>query len=112
MAPTFSVIIPAYNNAEFLGAAIRSVLDQTFGDLEVLVVNDASPQDIGPVIEQFSDPRLRYIVHNHNKGLAAARNTAMRASSGKYLALLDGDDYFHPDKLKLHAEFLAAHPSV
>jgi Glycosyl transferase family 2 len=112
MSPTFSVIIPAYNNAEFLGDAIGSALNQTHRDLEVIVVNDASPQDISPVMAQFQDPRLKYIVHAQNRGLAAARNSGMRSSVGQYIALLDGDDYFHPQKLKCHAEFLSAHPEV
>jgi len=112
MSPTFSVIIPAYNNAEFLGEAIQSVLDQTYPDFEAIVVNDASPEDISPVIARFHDPRLKYIIHDQNKGLAAARNTGIRSSQGEYIAFLDGDDIFHPDKLRLHAEFLNHHPDI
>ena len=111
-SPKFSVIIPAYNNADFLGDAIQSVLDQTSPDFEIIVVNDASPDHTPEVIGQFHDPRIKYITHEINRGLAAARNSGMRASSGEYIALLDGDDFFHPEKLRLHFEFLEKHPEV
>ena len=107
-----SVIIPAYNNAEFLGQAIQSVLDQTYPFFEVVVVNDASPNDVSKVIHSFKDRRVRYLEHDVNRGLAEARNTGIRASEGEFLALLDGDDYFHPEKLKAHVEFFARHPEI
>ena len=111
-SPKVSIIIPAYNNAEYLGEAIQSVLGQTYPVLEVIVVNDASPDEISEVIGQFHDPRLRYIVHETNQGLSAARNTGIQASEGEFIALLDGDDYFHPEKLEAHVEFHAKHPDI
>lgn len=110
--PLVSVIIPAYNNAEFLGETIQSVLQQTYPNFEIMLVNDASPDHVNEVVQQFADPRLRYIVHEKNRGLSAARNTGIRASKGDIIALLDGDDLFHPEKLRLHVEFLAQHPTV
>ncbi len=110
--PKVSVIIPAYNNAEFLGEAIQSCLDQTYTNFEIVVVNDASPDDIDEVINQFGDARLKYIVHESNKGLSAARNTGIRASLGEYIALLDGDDIFHPQKLELHVNLLEKYPEI
>src|SRR5215208_1895402 len=111
-SPSFSVIIPAYNNAEYLGDAINSVVNQSYPNFELIVVNDASPDNAAEVIKSFTDPRVKYVEHQVNKGLSAARNTGILNASGDYIALLDGDDYFHPDKLKLHAEFLEAHPEV
>lgn len=111
-APRVSVIIPAYKQADYLGEAIASVLNQTFADLEVIVVNDASPDDTDQVVKQFNDPRLKYIVHAENQMLAAARNTGIRASTGEIIFLLDADDLFHPDKIKAHVEFLDAHPAI
>jgi glycosyltransferase involved in cell wall biosynthesis len=107
-----SVIIPAYNNAEFLGQAIQSVLDQTYPFFEVVVVNDASPTDVSQVVHSFKDRRVRYLEHEVNRGLSEARNTGIRASEGEFIALLDGDDYFHPEKLKAHVEFLGQHPEI
>lgn len=110
--PLFSVVIPAYNNAEYLPDAINSVLGQSYPHLELLVVNDASPDNARAVIQSFKDPRVRYIEHAVNKGLSAARNTGILNATGNYVALLDGDDYFQLDKFKLHAEFLKNHPDV
>jgi glycosyltransferase involved in cell wall biosynthesis len=111
-SPLISVIIPAYNNAEFLGDAIKSVLDQTYPNFELIVVNDASPDNTDEVIKGFDDARIKYIVHKENQGLSAARNTGIHNSVGDYVALLDGDDYFHPDKLKAHVEFFEKNPDI
>lgn len=109
---TFSVIIPAYNNAEYLGEAIQSVLNQSYQDYELIIVNDASPDNTYEIVSQFHDDRIKYIVHDKNQGLSAARNTGISASRGEWIALLDGDDFFHPDKLKLHNEFATKNPDV
>lgn len=110
--PLFSVIIPAYNQAQFLGDAIQSVLDQTYQNFEIIVVNDASSDDTDTFIQRFNDPRLKYIVHKENLRLSAARNTGIRAANGELIALLDADDFFHPEKLRLHVDFLREHPDI
>jgi glycosyltransferase involved in cell wall biosynthesis len=111
-SPKFSIIIPAYNNAEFLVESISSCLNQTFPNLELIVVNDASPDNTDIVMRRFDDRRIKYLVHKKNKGLSAARNTGIRASTGEYIALLDGDDIFHPKKLEIHYDFLQKHPEI
>jgi glycosyltransferase involved in cell wall biosynthesis len=110
--PRVSVIIPAYNQAEFLGDAIQSVLDQTYQDFEIIIVNDASPDRTSQVVEQFDDARILYLVHETNQMLAASRNTGIRAASGEIIALLDADDIFHPEKLEKHVAYLDANPEV
>jgi glycosyltransferase involved in cell wall biosynthesis len=110
--PTVSVIIPAYNAAAHLGDAIQSVIDQTLTDLEIIVVNDASPDNTTEVIKRFDDPRVKCIIHEKNKGLPATRNTGVRASKGRYIALLDHDDVFHAEKLRKHVEFLEEHYEI
>ena len=110
--PVFSIIIPAFMAAEYLGGAIQSVLDQTFPDFEVIVVNDASPDGTASVVKRFVDPRVKYLVHETNRGLPATRNTGIRASTGKYIAFLDHDDQFLPEKLACHYSFLEQHPEV
>jgi glycosyltransferase involved in cell wall biosynthesis len=110
--PVFSVIIPAYNQAEFIAQTIQSLLDQTFSNFEVIVVNDCSSDHTNEVVAQFDDPRVRCIVHSQNKGLPASRNTGIRASSGDFIALLDSDDYFHPQKLEQHFRFYQEHPEI
>ncbi|CAN5491722.1 hypothetical protein BH10CHL1_BH10CHL1_34080 [soil metagenome] len=111
-SPKVSVVIPAYKQAEYLGRTIQSVLAQTYSNFEVIVVNDASPDNTTEVVNQFDDPRLKYIIHEQNRMLPAARNTGMRASTGEIIALLDADDLFHPDKLAAHVAYLAQHPEI
>jgi glycosyltransferase involved in cell wall biosynthesis len=110
--PTVSVIIPAYNQASYLAEAIQSVLDQTYPAFELIIVNDASPDDTTGIVNQFQDPRINYLIHEQNRGLPAARNTAMRASTGEIIFLLDADDIFHPTKLEAHVAFLEANPDI
>lgn len=110
--PLVSVIIPAYNQADFLGAAIRSVLEQSYTNVEAIVVDDVSPDHTADVVRSFNDPRLHYIVHDRNRMLAAARNTGMRAARGEIFALLDADDYFDIKKIAMHVEFLRQNPDV
>lgn len=111
-SPLVSVIIPAYNQAEFLPETIQSVLNQTYPHFEIIVVNDASTDNTDEVMKRFSDPRIRCIVHEQNQRLSAARNTGIRASKGDLLFLLDADDLFHPEKLEAHVKFLAEHPEI
>jgi glycosyltransferase involved in cell wall biosynthesis len=111
-SPKVSVVIPAYKQAEYLGSTIQSVLNQTYTNFEVIVVNDASPDNTTEVVQQFQDPRLKYIIHERNQMLPAARNTGMRAAKGEIIALLDADDLFHPNKLAAHVAYLAQHPEI
>ncbi|MBK9925972.1 MAG: glycosyltransferase family 2 protein [Anaerolineales bacterium] len=110
--PLVSVIIPTYGGANFLGNAIRSVLDQTYSNFELIIIDDKSPDNTEDVVRQFSDPRIKYIRHEINQGAATARGTGRRASSGEIIAFLDQDDLFHPEKLEAHVEFLNQHPDV
>ncbi len=111
-SPLVSVVIPAYNQAEYLREAIRSVLEQSYAQFEVVVVNDASPDHTEQVVDDFDDPRIRYFVHEKNKGLPATRNTGIKNAKGDLIALLDSDDYFHPEKLATHVDFLEEHSEI
>jgi glycosyltransferase involved in cell wall biosynthesis len=111
-SPLVSVVIPAYNQAEFLAETLQSVLNQTYHNFEIIVVNDASTDNTDDVMAQFTDPRVTYIVHEKNQRLSAARNTGMNTSKGEIIFLLDADDLFHPEKLQAHVEFLERHPKV
>ncbi len=98
--PVISVIVPAYNQSRYLGAAIGSALAQTYADLEVIVVDDGSTDKTREVALGFVDSRVRY-VFQENQGLSAARNTGIRHATGKFLTFLDSDDLFLPEKLSV-----------
>jgi len=109
--PTVSVIIPTYNRAHLVGRAIRSVLNQTYQDFELIVVDDASTDNTEEVIRSFDDNRIRYIRHDENKGAAAARNTGIRAARGWYIAFQDSDDEWMPTKLEKQIKALENAPA-
>jgi len=99
--PKFSIIIPTYNRAELLSNAIRSILGQTYGDFELIIVNDGSNDKTEEVVKSFDDQRIVYIRHEINKGVYAGENTGVRASNGEYIIFLGDDDKFYPDALLL-----------
>lgn len=111
VAPFVSVVIPAYNAARTVRAAIDSALDQTVSDLEVIVVDDGSSDDTAEIVEGICDPRV-YLVHQSNCGAAAARNTGIRHATGTWVALLDSDDLWLSHKLERQLAVLDANPSV
>lgn len=98
--PLISVVIPAYNREDTIETAVRSVLRQSFADLEVIVVDDASSDATTLRVEAIDDPRLRLIRHEINQGGAAARNTGIAAARGEWIAFQDSDDEWLPEKLE------------
>ncbi len=109
--PTISVIVPVYNSAATVAESLESVVKQTYPDLEILVIDDGSTDNSIAICEQFSDPRIQ-IIHQQNRGLAGARNTGIRHAQGKYLAFLDSDDLWLPEKIELHLRHLEGSPEV
>jgi len=109
-SPSVSIIIPAYNRAHTIERAIQSVLNQTFQDFEIIVVDDGSTDETQAIVEGFRDPRIRYLCHERNRGAAAARNTGIKAAHGEYLAFLDSDDEWLPEKLSEQITVLQSAP--
>ncbi|MBD3296034.1 MAG: glycosyltransferase [Candidatus Omnitrophica bacterium] len=109
--PFFSVIIPTFNRAELLKSSVSSVLDQTFTDLELIVSDDGSEDNTAEVIRSFDDPRLRYI-RSANKGVSSARNRALEKAGGRYIAFLDSDDRWEPDKLTITSGYIRSRPDI
>lgn len=100
-----SVIIPTFGNPIFLEKAIRSVTSQTIDDWELIVVDDNNAETEARMLTEevmsiFSDNRIKYIKHPHNKNGAAARNTALRVAKGEYICFLDSDDEYMPNRLE------------
>lgn len=106
-----SVIIPVFNVEKFIAATIQSVLEQTYQNFELLIIDDGSPDRSVEICQQFKDSRIK-IISQKNRGLAGARNTGIRHSEGEYLAFLDGDDIWLPEKLEKHIEHLENSPAV
>jgi glycosyltransferase involved in cell wall biosynthesis len=99
--PTITVIIPTYNRSALLKRAIKSVLNQTFTDFELLVVDDASTDDTEAVVANIKDSRIIYLKHKKNSNGAVARNTGILNSNGKYITFLDSDDIWIKNKLEI-----------
>ena len=108
--PFVSVIIPAYNRAEFLPEAVESVLGQTYRNFELIVVDDGSTDETPAILRHYGEA-LR-VIHQKNRGPSAARNAGIRVARGEWLSFLDSDDYWLPRKLERQVNFLQSHPEA
>lgn len=108
--PLVSVVIPVYNCAGYVGAAIGSALSQTYRPIEIVVVDDGSTDDTRAVVESFGE-RVRYFRQEHS-GAGAARNLGIRHARGEFVALLDADDLWANDKIELQIEVMSEHPDT
>lgn len=101
-----SVIMPCYNGEKFIAEAIESVINQTYQDWELIIIDDGSTDNSKKIIKQYciADKRIQYTQHKKNKGIPFARNTGIRLSNGEYIALLDQDDKWLPKKLALQLD--------
>ena len=96
--PKISVIVPVYNVEKYLARCIDSILDQSFADFEVILVDDGSPDKSGEICEYYKAQDNRIVViHQNNEGQASARNRALDIAKGEYISFIDSDDYVHPD---------------
>ncbi|MEH2247357.1 glycosyltransferase family 2 protein [Nostoc sp.] len=100
MNPKVSIIIPAYNTEAYIAKAIESALEQTLTDIEVIIVDDASSDQTVEVAKSFTDQRVKVIINQQNLGVSAARNRALRAAQGEWVAVLDSDDWYAPERLE------------
>lgn len=104
-SPKISVIIPTYNRALLLKKAIESVLNQTVQDYEIIVIDDGSTDDTREIVNSFSSPKIKYL-YQKNSGRSHARNQGLKIAKGRYIAYLDSDDMFLPDKLERQISIL------
>ncbi len=110
--PLVSVVIPTHNRARLVERAVKSVLGQTYRNLELIVVDDASTDDTEEAIRGFGDARIRYVRHHANIGAPAARNTGISIARGEYIGLLDDDDEWFPMKLEKQIAKFAQVPEM
>lgn len=107
-----SVVVPAYNQAQYLRLALESALAQTYRDIEIIVVDDGSTDDTAAVCHAITDPRLRYHYQPNDGSFGlGARNRGMMEARGEWIALLDQDDVWHPEKLAAQLELAQAQPA-
>lgn len=106
-----SVIIPTYNRGHFVQASIHSVLEQTYSNLELIVVDDGSTDNTEELVASMSDARLHY-VKQPNRGRSNARNHALSLAKGKYITFLDSDDLYLPNKIEIQVDYLKKHPGT
>jgi glycosyltransferase involved in cell wall biosynthesis len=106
-----SIIMPSYNSSDYIEASIESIVRQTVGDWELLVSDDGSTDATLSVVERFvrSESRIRLITNGGNRGAALARNAAIEAAQGRYIAFLDSDDLWKPEKLERQIAFMREH---
>lgn len=110
--PAITVLMPVYNAAPHLREAVRSVLDQSFTDLELLAIDDGSTDDSADILRSFADQRVRMIDHAGNMGLIASLNEGIDHARGAFIARMDADDVMHPERLRKQLEFLTRRPEV
>jgi len=108
--PLVSIVIPVFNRARLIGRAVSSALGQTWHNLEIIVVDDASTDNLTAALARFTDPRLRCLRHPTNRGAAAARNSGIAAAGGDYVAFLDSDDWWLPDKIGQQVSAMRGQP--
>ncbi len=106
MKDLVSIIMPSYNTAEYISETINSVLNQTYTDWELIIVDDYSTDNTDDVVSSFKDERIIYFKNEKNSGAAVSRNRALREAKGKWIAFLDSDDLWHPQKLEKQLRFM------
>ncbi|OKH34566.1 glucosyl transferase [Calothrix sp. HK-06] len=113
MTNIVTVVIPAYNASEYLAETITSVLQQTFANFEIIVVDDGSKDNTMDIVHSFSqqDSRVK-LISQKNQGVSVARNTGIKNAQGEFIAFLDADDVWLPQKLALHVQHLSDNPSL
>ena len=104
--PLISIVMPAYNSYETIQDSIQSVCNQMYSKWELLVIDDCSTKNMQNIVTKFHDERIHYIRLTHNKGVANARNVGIAKAQGRYIAFLDSDDMWHPEKLSMQFAFM------
>lgn len=108
--PKVSVLVASFNAGIYIKNTIASVLNQTYGDFELLIIDNASTDHTVEHIREFTDPRIRLFEHPENLGPYGGLNFLLERSTGEYIAIQDHDDLWHPDKLSLQVQYLDSHP--
>ena len=112
--PEISVIVPVYNCEKYIGKCIESILNQTFKDLELILIDDGSADESGKICDEYKiqDKRVK-VIHEKNSGVSIARNVGINVAKGKYIGFVDSDDYLAPDMYEsLYENLMKSHADV
>ncbi|MCM3729100.1 glycosyltransferase family 2 protein [Neobacillus cucumis] len=104
--PLVTVFIPMYNGEEYIQEALDSIINQTYKNLDILVVDDGSTDNSNKIVSSYNDPRIRLLVNETNKGLPYTRNLGVKEAKGKYLAIMDADDIALPDRIEKQVKYM------
>ena len=108
-----SVIIPVYNVEKYLRKCVDSILLQDFANMEVILVDDGSPDNSGAICDEYAEKDARVkVIHKENGGVSSARNTGLDVAQGKYIAFVDSDDYLLPNSFQPNVEYMENHPDI
>lgn len=107
-----SVVLPVYNAAKFVSDAVQSILDQTFSDFELILIDDASTDDSYEILKRFHDPRIKLLKNEVNLDLVGTLNRGLAESKGEYIVRMDADDIAMPERIAIQVEYMDKHPQV
>jgi glycosyltransferase involved in cell wall biosynthesis len=110
--PTISVIMPVYNCIDYIQEAVDSILNQTFSDFELIIIDDNSSDGTVDLIKKFNDPRIKLTLKTVNSGITNSLNYGLKIAKGKYIARMDGDDISFPDRFERQVQFMNLNPKV
>jgi len=110
--PLVSVILPAYNAGKTIGAAVSSILDQDYTNIELIIIDDGSSDNTAEAVRSFSDPRIKLFIHSSNEKLINTLNEGLQIASGKYIARMDADDISYPSRIGKQVAYMEAHTAV
>jgi len=112
ISPSVTVFMAAYNASKYIEVAVKSILNQTYQDFELLIVNDGSTDDTSEILESFKDERIRIINNLENKGLIYTRNIALQEARGQFIAIMDSDDISYPNRLAIQIDAFKDKPDL
>lgn len=110
--PKVSIIMPVYNNQDYIKEAIDSVISQTFKDWELIIIDDASSDHTADIIKTYKDKRIIFLKNDRNEGVTASLNKGLKRATGEFVARIDSDDICMPDRFELQVEFLDNNPKT
>jgi glycosyltransferase involved in cell wall biosynthesis len=112
LSPFISVLLPAYNAEKFLKESLESILNQTYSNFEIIIINDGSTDSTQEIIDTYNDPRIKCILHKENKGLIQSLNEGILCAKGLYIVRMDADDIAFSNRIQVQVDFMESTPQI